>query len=437
MATNTYVALDKTTVGTATSTITFTGISQAYTDLVIVANFDGSASSYTTLTFNGITGSSYSRTRLIGNGSTVTSDRTNNTAGIINLTYNTAGTPVTGIYQVFNYANTTTYKTIICRDASQPDNVSAHAGMFRGSTGSATDAITSITLTKASGNYTVGSTFSLYGITSEIGGSTPKAIGGTVTSDATYWYHTFTTSGSFVPNQSLSCDVLAIAGGGGSSAASGGGGAGGVQYATSQSVTATNYSVLIGAGGALSASGGVGHKGTNTIFGSTISANGGGAGTRTAGTTTGTGGSGGGVANANTPGSSSAGTGGTFYGNAGSAGGGSSYGGGGGAGQAGQITSGGNGLNTWSDWASATGTGVAGYYAGGGGPVQNAPSGPFAGGLGGGGAGGISANPTAGAGVAGTINTGSGAGGGGIGSTTDGSGAAGGSGIVIVRYTKA
>ena len=43
MATNTYVALDKVTVGIATPSITFTGISQAYTDLVIVTNFALSA----------------------------------------------------------------------------------------------------------------------------------------------------------------------------------------------------------------------------------------------------------------------------------------------------------------------------------------------------------------------------------------------------------
>jgi len=160
----TYEPIATNTLGSAASSVTFSSISSAYTDLVIVANFDGSASSYTTMTFNGVTGSSYSRTRLLGDGSSASSDRTNNTSGIINLTYNTAGTPVTGIYQIFNYANTTTYKTVLCRDATLSDNVSAHVGMFRGSTGSATDAITSVTLTKVSGNYNTGSTFTLYGI---------------------------------------------------------------------------------------------------------------------------------------------------------------------------------------------------------------------------------------------------------------------------------
>ena len=160
----TYEPIATTTLGSAAASYTFSSIPGTYTDLILIANFDGSASSYTTITFNGVTGTSYSRTRIIGAGTTVSSDRTTSAAGFINLTYNTAGTPSTGVYQIFNYANTTTYKTALFRDASRPDDTALTVGLFRGSTGSATDAITSITLTKASGNYTVGSTFTLYGI---------------------------------------------------------------------------------------------------------------------------------------------------------------------------------------------------------------------------------------------------------------------------------
>jgi len=66
------------------------------------------------------------------------------------------------------------------------------------------------------------------------GGKSPKATGGTITSDATYWYHTFSANGTFTPLLSISgCEVLIVAGGGGGgygSAASGGGGAGGLLY---------------------------------------------------------------------------------------------------------------------------------------------------------------------------------------------------------------
>jgi hypothetical protein len=56
MATNTYVALDKVTVGTATPSITFTGISGAYTDLVVVVS---AKSSLTTTTQNALSVSAY------------------------------------------------------------------------------------------------------------------------------------------------------------------------------------------------------------------------------------------------------------------------------------------------------------------------------------------------------------------------------------------
>ena len=60
MPTNTYVALDKVTLGTAASTITFSSIPQTYTDLVMV--FDGTAASatYSGIRFNGDTGNNYS-----------------------------------------------------------------------------------------------------------------------------------------------------------------------------------------------------------------------------------------------------------------------------------------------------------------------------------------------------------------------------------------
>jgi hypothetical protein len=436
---NTYTELLKTTVGTATSSVTLdlTGIS-GYTDLRLVINGTSTVTGYAfTLGVNGDTGSNYSQTLLSGNGASAQSarysDATNTSmylGGWVNG-YDSAA-PSTILVDLMNYSNTTTNKSILWRSNSASRNVEVGVILWRN-----TAAITSVIIYAQSGsNIAVGSTFSLYGI-SAIGGSSPKATGGEVYSDSSYWYHAFPMSGNFVPNQSITADVLVIAGGGSAGRASGGGGAGGVQYATSQSLTAQNYAVTIGGGGSISAGSGVGVKGSNSTFGSIITANGGGAGTRVNGTTTGTGGSGGGVANANTPGSASAGTGGTFYGNAGAAGGGSSYGGGGGAGQAGQILSGGNGLNTWSSWASATGSGVSGYYAGGGGPVQNGNSGPYPGGSGGGGAGGISTTgSTAGNGTSGTISTGGGGGGGGIGAVTDGEGGLGGSGIVIVRYAK-
>jgi len=80
--------------------------------------------------------------------------------------------------------------------------------------------------------------------------SAAKATGGTITSDATHWYHSFTASGTFTPLEALTIDIVVIAGGGGGGvAAGGGGGAGGVLGFASQSVTTTGYTCTVGAGG--------------------------------------------------------------------------------------------------------------------------------------------------------------------------------------------
>ena len=453
MATNTYVALDKVTVGTATPSVTInmgSTISSAYTDLVIVVDSavtTALASSF--VQFNGDTGSNYSSTWIYGDGSSATSTRYSSaTAMRCFLAPATASGRRTMILNVQNYSNSTTYKTVIGRNGNASDVAGAFTGLWR-----STAAITSITFTNGGGyNFDAGSTFSLYGIKAEVGESTPKATGGVVTSDATYWYHTFTSTGNFVPNQSLSCDYLVVAGGGGSgsqivsyNAATGGGGAGGLRSTvgatggggsleTALSLTAQNYMVLIGAGGAGAGSGAAsnGNNGSDTTF-ATITAAGGGGGGRGSNSSSNnglTGGSGGGGGGNN-------GSGGSGTANQGFGGGtGTSStlnsGGGGGAGSAGTNggSIGGNGGAgvAISTLATPTGTGVSNYYAGGGAGGGFGGAAAGTGGAGGGGNGGTAT------GTAGTAYTGGGAGG--SGSGLPGSGASGGSGIVIVRYAK-
>ena len=227
----------------------------------------------------------------------------------------------------------------------------------------------------------------------------------------------------------LTVDYLAIAGGGG--AAYAGGGAGGVLSATNHKIYIGNTTVTIGAGGA----GGIpGSNGGDSSIGNDIVAIGGGGGgayASGANTRGRPGGSGGGEAYAKGSGPGGGvvgqGNGGGYatYGNSNNA----ACGGGGGAGGPGQDGhnlsehgggAGGTGTAAFSTWATATSTGVNGFYAGGGGGGRyNGNSG--SGYNGGGGA------SNAGTGTAGSANTGGG-GGGGL------PGAAGGSGIVIIRY---
>ena len=115
----------------------------------------------------------------------------------------------------------------------------------------------------------------MLGIMASAGRPHTVVTGGTLSSDATYYYRAFTANGTFgVSGGSLLADVLVIAGGGGSGGintsgtASGGGGSGGIFYATAQSFN-SNQSVTIGAGGAASAAGAsTGNKGINSTFGS-------------------------------------------------------------------------------------------------------------------------------------------------------------------------
>jgi hypothetical protein len=458
MPTNTYVALATQTLGSAAASVTFSSIPSGYTDLVLQCSLRADTSTfnnmnYPLLRFNGdSTSGLYSVTNLYarntGGGDTAASSRSSS-QNEINLGGVATSAMASGIFSTYqvqlqNYANTSINKTVLARigtggNLTALDGTWASVGLWRN-----TNAITSLSLTAtSSGNFVAGSTFSLYGI-SAIGGVTPKATGGTVTSDATYYYHTFEMSGNFVPNQSLSCDYLVVAGGGSGASGTGGvgaggGGAGGFRTSiggSPLSLTAQSYPVTIGGGGAsvtvLSAQG---NNGSNSVF-STITSTGGGGGgyygnpNGTAGSAGGSGGGGGTSGGGGSPAGGAASP--SGQGNAGGAGGTGSAspyrgGGGGGAGAVGASASvsgnGGAGLAS-----SITGTSIT--YAGGGGAGGNPTSGT--GGTGGGGSGASAAAQNA---TAGTINTGGG-GGGACGGSPVGVTGAGGSGIVIVRYAK-
>lgn len=458
MTTNTYVALDKVTVVTATPSITFSSIPSTYTDLILVCQVqqvtDGEDLA---MQVNGDTGTNYSRTYLCGDGVDAHSGREGSVARI-RLDHH-ATPPISGsfsanVINIHNYSNTSTYKKVIARSNSLSTYAGSAAivGMWR-----STSAISSITLfCTNSSNIKSGSTFELYGILAEGVSPTTKATGGAVYSDSTYYYHVFGASGTFTPTQSITADYLVIAGGGGGgNFRGGGGGAGGLRSSigttggggtleSSLSLTAQAYTVTVGAGGA----GGNpdnGSNGTNSVF-STITSTGGGGGAgqnvndgvKESGAS---GGSGGGSYK-NTSGSIGSATGGAGTANQGFAGGTAiesafyAGSGGGGSASAGLNTSaestgsaGGSGVLISSIW-SATGTGVSGYYAGGGGGGSLSVAG--AGGSGGGGAGAIS-----GAGTSAIENTGSGGGGGGnSGTPSANNGGKGAAGLVVIRYAK-
>jgi hypothetical protein len=422
MTTNTYVALDKVTVGTATPSITFSSIPQTYTDLVIVSNSTPTTSGGVDLylTVNGDTTSGlYSKTHIAGYGSSAGSTRFSGDNRI--PTFWQVGPdntqPFTVNYSINNYTNTSVFKTVLARAGafqSSASEVNAFIGLWRN-----TNAITSVTLTVSSGNFAVGSTFELYGILAEGVSPTTKATGGAVYSDDVYYYHVFGASGTFTPTQSITAQVLVVGTGGVGGVFSGGGGAGGsIGYSSSASLASgTAYTATIGASGTVPKVNSSGSKVQNATASTNCTFSGSGISTIT--------GTAGGNGTDNGAGGSNL----SFSGGSGSGGGGAGFGANGSAGAGG---AGGTGVSTYSSWGQATGLGqkINGTYwfAGGGGGSTGSGSSAGAGGNGGGGAGGAD-------GFSGTAYTGGG-GGGAKNSPNYGDGGAGGTGVVIVRYAK-
>jgi hypothetical protein len=433
-----YVLLERIELNASAASVTFSNIPQTgYTDLkVVVSARTDRASNYydfMKMTFNGST-TSYSQRTIQGSGSAASSYTDTIIAAVIDGSTATSSTFASAEFYVPNYTSAN-YKSVSIDTALETNATAAYMELSAG-LWSNTAAITSLTLASIySANFVQYSTFSLYGLAAV--GTTPtiapKASGGNIYTDGTYWYHAFLASGTFTPQTGITADVLVVAGGGGGGYNfGGGGGAGGLLAFTSQSLSATGYTCTVGSGGAAATSVN-GSNGTDSQFGALTLVKGGGGGGGYTGTGQ-TGGSGGGIRSSNgTPGSATSG-----QGNAGGAGGpvNSGSGGGGATAVGGTATNpdggaGGNGSSAYSSWGSATLTGqnVSGTYwyaGGGGGSATNGGGSGGAGGNGGGGAGYFTTGNIPA--VAGTINTGGG--GGGMGS----SGGAGGSGIVIIRY---
>jgi hypothetical protein len=424
-----YILLERIELNASAASVTFASIPQTgYTDLKVVVSARTTTNGFRDLrlSLNGST-SSFTNRYVEGNGTAASSGSAAvRYLGTLPGTNTTASTFTNSEIYFPNYTSSN-FKSYSV-DATGENNATTNYSSLIAGLWSSTAAITSIELApEPTNNFDANSTFSLYGLAAV--GTTPviapKASGGNrIDNDGTYWYHTFTSSGTFTPQTTLSCDALVVAGGGGGGANYGaGGGAGGLLAFTSQSIAATAQTITIGAGGPSAPSNTRGSAGSNSVLGSlTAAVGGGGGGGNTAGQYNGgnggSGGGGGGLGGSNATG----GTGTSGQGNAGAnqTGAGASSGGGG-AGAAGSGVNAGIGATSSliNAMGAATGTGEfssPNYYFAGGGLGYSAGTRALGGGA-----------PIAGSG---TVNTGGGGGGDGY-SVSKG----GGSGIVIIRYT--
>lgn len=153
------------------NSIDITDIPSTYQDLFLVLYVRSTAAVTTTqsiIYFNGDAGSSnYARTVLQGNGSSASSFRETNYAQLYFLDGVPGASATSGIYlssaiNILNYKNTSTFKTLLIRNAADMNGsglTSIGAGLWR-----STAAINRIQIGPVSGSFANGSTFALYGI---------------------------------------------------------------------------------------------------------------------------------------------------------------------------------------------------------------------------------------------------------------------------------
>jgi hypothetical protein len=161
----TYEPIATTTLSSAQTSVTFSSISGSYTDLVLIANskVTGSPGRVTTVQFNSDTGSNYSYTFMGGNGSTVSSGRSNNDdrIRIQGITGINADNFYPVVMSIQNYSNTTTHKTSLIK-TSEATGVQFLCGLWKST--SAINEIRIVAYGNTEENWASGCTFTLYGI---------------------------------------------------------------------------------------------------------------------------------------------------------------------------------------------------------------------------------------------------------------------------------
>lgn len=185
----TYEPIATTTLGTVASSITFSSIAASWTDLRVVLYASNTTNKFNVrFRFNGDTGTNYDSLIMWGDGTTPSSGNENA------LTFNCAnysqGMPITpnyGLYtfDIMSYAGST-FKTTIntaSEDLNGTGEVSRIVNMWE-----STSAINQITILTSGGNFTVGTTATIYGILKAQGNTMPatyKLISSNILSSTT------------------------------------------------------------------------------------------------------------------------------------------------------------------------------------------------------------------------------------------------------------
>ena len=161
----TYEPIATTSVSSPTTTITFSGIPNSYTDLriVLLAKGDQAGLQYA-MRYNSVSTTTYSRTFLSGNGTTASSGRSSSASAVSlhpNAGISNANDMAVIEVDIFDYTSSQN-KTCLAKDNEDMNGsgwTNCLVGLWRDSS-----AITAVSLIASGGNFAAGSTASIYGI---------------------------------------------------------------------------------------------------------------------------------------------------------------------------------------------------------------------------------------------------------------------------------
>lgn len=166
----TYERIATQTLSSTASTITFSTISQNYTDLVVIGHAQYGSASGMKFRFNGDTGGNYSWINFIAQATSVSAGRSANTTSIYNnfvwgdATSANNFTPYK--INIMSYSNTTTHKSVLWLYGSGANlqGTNSEVGMVKG-TWRSTSAISSIEFSPYNATtFSIGTSITLYGI---------------------------------------------------------------------------------------------------------------------------------------------------------------------------------------------------------------------------------------------------------------------------------
>ena len=156
----TYDLLDSTTLTSSASSVTLSGISQDYRDLILVTQAIPVTTATPSMLFNSDTGENYHAVTMRGNGSTTTSVTRSPRAYLaVSGDESLFENQFMMIVQIMDYSATDKHKSVLSRAGRASGGTSAIAGRW-----ASTAAITSVTLNTLANDYAAGTTVYLYGI---------------------------------------------------------------------------------------------------------------------------------------------------------------------------------------------------------------------------------------------------------------------------------